>query len=50
MSTDPCLKECRHVFYYVTKKVNKYFVDDKGFYIEGACEAENNLKQENVII
>ena len=43
MGTDVCLKECRQVFYYVTKKMNSYFVEDKGFYIEGAQSAEESV-------
>ena len=35
MSSDPCLSECRSQFYFVYKRINKYLVEDRGFYIEG---------------
>ena len=34
MASDPCLSECRAQFYFVFKKVNNYFVNDNGFYVE----------------
>ena len=48
MATDPCLKDCRSTFYYVTKKLNNYFIEDKGFYIEGASEGEMSITIDNM--
>jgi hypothetical protein len=39
MSSDPCLSECRAQFYFVYKRINKYMVEDRGFYIEG-CQTQ----------
>ena len=36
MSSDPCLTECRTQFYFVYRRLNKYFADDYGFYIENS--------------
>ena len=35
-ANDPCLTECRMQYYFILKRVNRYLVDDKGFYIEKA--------------
>jgi len=35
MSSDPCLSECRSQFYFIYKRINKYLVEDRGFYAEG---------------
>ena len=36
MTADPCLSECRAQFYFVYKKLNRYFTTDKGFLIESS--------------
>ena len=33
LNTDPCMRDCRSKFYHVFKRVNYYFINDKGFYI-----------------
>ena len=33
-NTDPCLKECKNTFFFVAKRLNRYLIDDKGFYKE----------------
>ena len=34
MASDPCMKECRNIFYHVNRHMNRYFIEDKGFQIE----------------
>ena len=34
VSTDPCMKDCRAKFYHIFRNLNRYFADDKGFYVE----------------
>lgn len=34
MTSDPCMSGCRAQFYFVFKRVNQYFTEESGFYIE----------------
>ena len=38
MTSDPCLSGCRAQFYYVFKRVNQYFEDESGFYLESIAD------------
>lgn len=33
-SSDKCLSQCRAQFYFVFKRVNKYYLEDFGLYVE----------------
>ena len=43
LNTDACMRDCRAKFYHITKKVNNYFIEDKGFYVESAAENLNKI-------
>ena len=36
MTSDPCLSTCRAQFYFVYKRMNQYFTEENGFYLESA--------------
>ena len=36
MTSDPCLSQCRAQFYFLFKRINVYFGEDHGFYVESA--------------
>ena len=38
MTSDSCLSECRAQFYFVFKRVNRYFGEENGFYVESASD------------
>ena len=38
MQSDACLSECRAQFYFVFKRVNQYFAEENGFYIESTVD------------
>ena len=40
MSVDPCMKGCRNTYYLIFKRVNKYLVNDRGFYVEGVFDID----------
>ena len=42
-ASDPCLTECRAQFYFVFRKVNEYYVKDRGFYVEQASAMSKYL-------
>ena len=42
MTGDPCLSQCRSQFYFMYKRMNNYFSEDKGFYIESAHKISLN--------
>ena len=38
MTSDPCLSECRAQFYFIFKRMNSYFAEDLGFYVESTAD------------
>ena len=38
MQSDACLSECRAQFYFVFKRINQYFTEENGFYIESSVD------------
>lgn len=37
MTSDPCLSQCRAQFYFIFKRVNQYFGEENGFYVESTA-------------
>lgn len=38
INTNKCLKDCKKLYFYTFKRTNKYFSEDKGFFIESSMD------------